>query len=353
MQENYGSLFFQDSYRSWLKIGLFLLISMILLGGATRLYHAGLSIVEWELFKGVFPPLSEVQWQRYFYLYQQCEEYKQFHSWMDLSDFKTIFWFEYSHRLLGRIIGLWFLLPTLKITFSSSFPTGVKKNLWGINAFIILQGVIGWYMVKSGLGKNLAVSHYRLALHLTMALFIISWVIKMLSVGKVDPFLSFSFKKTPLYSFMILFGLTILYGVFVAGLKAGLIYNTFPLMEGQIFPSDGWFYYPLILNFFKNPSLVQFIHRLLGMTLVGGGWMVFFYYQTSLVGRYFLVIALLLTMQAVLGVASLLTQLNFFVALAHQAGAVLLWCCLSRVYFSFFMQRESKKNSQDTMVFIS
>lgn len=316
-------------FYKWLTGGLVLLIAMVLLGGATRLYHAGLSIVEWEIFKGILPPLTGRQWQAYFDLYQQSSEYQHYHYWMTLTDFKTIFWFEYTHRLLGRFIGLWFLGPTLYINFCKTYSLFLRKNTAGISLLIIFQGIIGWYMVKSGLGKSAAVSHYRLALHLGVAFVIIGWVVKVLT-AEIQLYITQS--RSPFYGLLGLVGLTLFYGVFVAGLKAGLIYNTFPSMEGHFFPTDGWFYQPFWTNFFKNPSTIQFIHRYLGLGTTVYAWTILYFYKDTVLYRPLLVAAILLKFQIVLGISCLLTHLNFWVALMHQTVALSLWIILSKLW---------------------
>ena len=247
----------------WLGGTCFLLWLMILLGGATRLTHSGLSIVEWQPLTGIIPPLTETDWHQLFQSYQQFPEYQQLTPHPLLSDFKFIFWMEYTHRLLGRFIGIFFLIPL--ILYWRSLSSRFKKGGCIVLALGLFQGFIGWYMVKSGLVKDPLVSPYRLTLHLGLAFVLYGMVLWMLFEALAAPKVS---PKTKRWPYILVFGLqvlTMLYGGLVGGHKAGMIYNTFPLMEGQWLPQEWSYYQPFWINFFKNPAMVQWLHRTLAV----------------------------------------------------------------------------------------
>ena len=240
----------------WLGTCAVLVYAMVILGGYTRLSHSGLSIVQWKPISGIIPPLSQNAWQNQFELYQQSPEFKKINYSMNLQEFKQIFLVEYAHRVLGRITGLAFLLPFL--FFWRRFDNSEKKYFSSILALIALQGFIGWFMVKSGLVDQPSVSQYRLSAHLILAC-----VILILLTYKIFPGKPTNRKHGFITAFLLL--LQIASGAFVAGLKAGLVYNTFPLMDGEIIPAGLWFMSPKYLNFFENITMVQFIHRYLAL----------------------------------------------------------------------------------------
>ncbi|MGN6670453.1 MAG: COX15/CtaA family protein, partial [Candidatus Nucleicultricaceae bacterium] len=245
---------------------------MVILGGLTRLTGSGLSIVEWDLFKGIFPPLNEIDWVALFEAYKLSPEFQHVNFDFTLTDFKRIFWLEYCHRLLGRVIGLLYVTPIL---LGFMIKNGQKKLIWslfGLFLLVSLQGIMGWLMVKSGLVYEPHVSHYRLSIHLLLAFLLYGATLLTYASAFLSPkpeIAAYRFRK----SIIMLLGLTlmtIIYGAFVAGLKAGLIYNTFPLMGGSLLPENFLHLTPTYLNFFDNHGTVQFIHRLLALsTLVG------------------------------------------------------------------------------------
>jgi cytochrome c oxidase assembly protein subunit 15 len=304
----------------WLFVTVFLLWCMIMLGGATRLTHAGLSIVEWKPITGIIPPLSHDQWVAEFQNYQKYPEYKLLNQGMSLSDFQFIFWMEFSHRLLGRLLGICFFIP-LCFLFKklNSFEKRVSIVLVGLGA---AQGVLGWYMVKSGLVKNPFVSHYRLTAHLFMAVLIMGGLITML-VGRFFSKRSFVVPEQakPLIMLtLILQTLALIYGGFVAGLKAGLMYNTFPLMEGAWIPSE-WSDLSLFwLNFLENGAFVQWIHRVLALCSLACVWYIYLAYKTASWWAY------ATSVQVVLGVITLLLQVPVFWGTLHQGWAIVTLC---------------------------
>jgi len=250
----------------WLISMFWIIAVMIIVGGLTRLTDSGLSITQWQLFSGILPPMSEVQWNKYFDLYKKIPEYSIQNYSMTLEEFKFIFWWEFIHRLLGRIIGILFFVPLIYFTFKLSFKN--IFNLYLIFVLICLQGFIGWYMVSSGLVDRIDVSHYRLSLHLLLAFIILSLIFwNYLSLRNID----LSFKKInknlPII-FLLLILIQIIIGAFVSGMDAGKIYNSWPLMGSGFFPDDNSIKNLFKLSVFNDPSLVQFIHRFLAYLIL-------------------------------------------------------------------------------------
>lgn len=287
---------------------------MVIVGGATRLTHSGLSMVEWKPLH-VFPPLSEAAWDSEFNLYKQTPEYKHITKGMSLSEFKSIYWWEYGHRLLGRLVGFLALIPM--VFFFKNTPKWLKKRIAVVFTLGGMQAVIGWWMVKSGLKADPSVSHIRLCIHLIMAFVILSILARSLWKYQGKTSKKMSLKDTTLLG---LIALTIIYGAYVAGLKAGLMYNTFPLMEGQWIPDEWSFYHPLWKNFINNSAMVQWIHRILALTtLVYSGilWLKH--------GSVYRLITIKLFIQVLLGILTLVFQVPLAVALLHQAWAMVVW----------------------------
>ena len=249
--------------------------AMVVLGGATRLTESGLSIVDWRPISGIFPPLNSAEWQSLFDAYRQSPEFKRTNFWMSLDDFKTIYWLEYLHRLWGRVIGLVFLIPFLWFVVRGQVSQGFALRLGAVFLLGGLQGLMGWYMVKSGLVDQPAVSQYRLAAHLVLA-FIIYGCLLWLALGCLQPAtgnaagLARGAIKFRRHAIGLVAGalLTVTAGAFVAGLDAGLAYNTFPKMDGRWIPEGVMRLDPWWINFFENTALVQFTHRALGIGLL-------------------------------------------------------------------------------------
>ena len=317
---------------TWLLACCALVFAMVVVGGVTRLTHSGLSIVVWQPIVGAVPPLSEAQWNKTFGEYQLTPEYRKVNQGMSLAAFKSIFWWEYFHRLLGRMIGFVFLLPLLWFWLRGRIDRPLALKLAGIFVLGGLQGAMGWYMVKSGLVDDPRVSQYRLTAHLALALAIYAamlWTALELlhpGAGKADarqPRLRrFSWIITAMVAYMVMTG------GFVAGTHAGFAYNTFPLMNGHIVPPEIFMLRPWPLNFFNNLATVQFDHRL-------GAWLLallvpWFWLKArpaALTPRARLTSNLLLGMlalQITLGISTLLLVVPVPLAAAHQAGAVLL-----------------------------
>lgn len=315
----------------WLLLCCAMIFAMVSLGGVTRLTGSGLSMVEWDPIFGWLPPLNEAQWEAVFAKYRESPEYRKVNIGMDLHGFKSIYWFEYAHRLLGRSIGMVFLLPLLWFAVRGmlSRPLGLRLAA----AFVLggLQGVLGWYMVKSGLVDRPHVSQYRLTAHLGLALLIygyLLWLLFDLLFPRPGGTSASAGLRRSAVALLGLIGLTILSGGFVAGLKAGLAYNTFPKMGDQWLPPAGWMLEPGWRNLFENIATVQFDHRLLA-TLTLLSVMALWVYvvrrpssSTVRLGAHLLLIAAIA--QVGLGIATLLLHVPVAVAATHQAGALTL-----------------------------
>ena len=243
----------------WL-ISMFWIVSvMIIVGGLTRLTDSGLSITKWQLFSGFLPPLNQKDWISYFNLYQQIPEFKLQNYNMNLEEFKIIFWWEWAHRFIGRLIGIGFLIPL--IYFSFKIEITKLFNLYIIFFLICLQGLIGWYMVSSGLVDKVDVSHFRLSIHLLVAFLILSLIFwNYLKINFKNDMVNKINSKIPLF-FLVLIFLQIVIGAFVSGMDAGKIYNSWPNMGNSYFPDDNNINSLFKLSAFSDPSLVQFIHR--------------------------------------------------------------------------------------------
>ncbi|MCC6469620.1 MAG: COX15/CtaA family protein [Alphaproteobacteria bacterium] len=256
---------------AWLYLCAAMVFAMVLIGGVTRLTESGLSIVEWQPLVGAIPPLGEADWQALFQKYQASPQFQQVNRGMDLAEFKTIFWWEYVHRLWGRLIGAVFLLPFLWFLLRRQVRGPLAWKLAGIFALGGLQGAMGWYMVASGLVDRPDVSQYRLAAHLGLALLIYAlllWQAMHLSRASSGAIVESRLRRAAT-ALLVLITMTILAGAFVAGLDAGLIYNTFPLMEGRIVPPDYGAMQPWWRDWFDNRATVQFHHRVLAIATLG------------------------------------------------------------------------------------
>ncbi|MFV1996564.1 MAG: COX15/CtaA family protein [Acidiferrobacterales bacterium] len=317
----------------WLLVVAALIFSMIILGGVTRLTRSGLSIVEWKPVAGIVPPLTQQQWQESFDKYKQFPEYRKINRKMDVEDYKSIFWFEYSHRLLGRTIGLAFLIPFLIFLAQGKIAKAHAPKF--IIMFVLggLQGLLGWYMVKSGLVNRPHVSQYRLTAHLIAAISIYGYIL-WVAWGFLLPRpsrISTSHRKIMQYSLALtaLILLMIVSGGFVAGTKAGLAYNTFPTMNGYWIPDGLYSQQPWWINWFENITTVQFNHRMIAWLLIASVpafW--FFAMRTITEPRTRLALHLLLAMLAIqvtLGITTLLFAVPVALAATHQAGALVLF----------------------------
>jgi cytochrome c oxidase assembly protein subunit 15 len=298
----------------WLLACATVVFAVVMVGGITRLTRSGLSIVEWQPLIGAVPPLSEADWQALFAKYRETPEFRQVNFAMTLEGFKTIFWWEYFHRLLGRLAGIVFLLPYLYFLIRKQITGSLALKLGGVFLLGALQGAMGWYMVKSGLVDDPRVSQFRLTAHLGLALLIFScqlWIAFELLTGKRA-----GFSWIPVLVFLMA-----LSGGMVAGIRAGSAYNTFPLMNGHLVPPEILMLEPWWRNFGYNMATVQFVHRgyfwLLLLVIPYACWKSKFSLPSKLLLGAFV-------LQAVLGISTLLLKVPVALAAAHQAGAVLL-----------------------------
>ena len=330
------SLSTPDSDKSiaiWLLICCATVFGMVVLGGVTRLTGSGLSMVQWAPIMGILPPLNQDAWQETFNLYQQFPEFqiKNFH--MTLDDFKSIFWFEYAHRLLGRGIGIIFFLPFLFFFFTGKVNKSLTPKL--LTMFVLggLQGLMGWYMVKSGLVDDPHVSQYRLTAHLSLAIIIYAymfWVALDLLSPKISSVTIVKDPKLVRLSTIItsMVFITIMSGGFVAGTRAGFAFNTFPLMGGQWIPNGLFSVEPVWRNFFENIITVQFDHRVLATALfllIPAFWLKTRKLELKPISKVSIHLLLAaLALQIALGISTLLLIVPVSLAAAHQAGAVIL-----------------------------
>ena len=319
---------------SWLLLITLLIALIIIVGGLTRLTDSGLSITEWQLFSGIFPPLSNSDWENYFNLYKEIPEFKLQNYTMTLSEFKIIFWWEWAHRFLGRLIGIFFLLPLLYFTIRFGFQK--LKKFYLIFFLICLQGAIGWYMVSSGLINRVDVSHYRLALHLLIAFFILSLILweylKLQKIYLPNQKLKIYFPLT----LLILIFCQITIGAFVSGMDAGTIYNSWPLMGSSYFPDDNEFRNIFKITAFNEPSLVQFFHRNLAYIIfIYYLFLVYKIYKNNF-NRYYApikIIGFVLFIQILLGIFTLLHGAQIYLASMHQITSIFL--VSTNIYFLY------------------
>jgi cytochrome c oxidase assembly protein subunit 15 len=310
--------------RGWLVVVALMIMAMVVVGGATRLTHSGLSITSWKPIHGVVPPLNDGQWQQEFSAYQQIPEYQQLNQGMTLDGFKAIFWWEYAHRLLGRAIGVVVLLPLIFFWATGRLERTLKPRLVALFLLGGLQGAVGWWMVASGLSVRTDVSQYRLATHLTLACILLAytwWTVRGLSVRTIAS--RASSRAVALLVVAIAF-VQIFLGGLVAGLDAGMTYNTWPLMDGTIVPKGLFLMEPWWRNLFEAPATVQFDHRIgaytLWLVVVLHAWQCRTYPQAATAW----LLAALVTAQAILGISTLLEMVPLPLALAHQFGAVVV-----------------------------
>ena len=314
-----------NKFISYWLLSIFLIVSlMIVVGGLTRLTDSGLSITEWELFSGILPPLNENQWDKYFNLYKKIPEFQLQNYLMTLDEFKVIFWWEFIHRFLGRLIGILFLVPLIFLTFKLGFSKTINFHI--IFALICLQGFVGWYMVSSGLVDRVDVSHYRLALHLVLAFIILSLIFwSNLKLNNTIPIL-----------FLLLLFTQITIGAFVSGMDAGQIYNSWPLMGSSFFPDDNKTANLFTLTAFNDPSLVQFMHRNLAYIILLFYFYIFLKVYFLKISNYFKILKLIggvLFIQIILGILTLLSGAQMILASMHQISSIFL--ISSSIYFLY------------------
>ncbi|MFV0245278.1 MAG: heme A synthase [Qingshengfaniella sp.] len=330
--------------RAWLMVLFVLVVAMVAVGGLTRLTGSGLSITEWRPVTGAIPPLSTADWQAEFEKYQQIPQFTYDNPDMTLTGFQFIYWWEWSHRQLGRLVGVIWALGFVGFLAARKIPAGWTGRLIWIGALGGLQGAIGWWMVASGLGEGMTrVASYRLAVHLGLAFVIlgyIAWYVNLL--GRPEPALLKARRERDPRRFGLATGMMhlafvqILLGALVAGIDAGRSFADWPLMAGQILPASAFDAQPLWRNFFENPALVQFIHRMVGYLLFVFGIVTWLRGRKSAhlaTARAFDWMMVVLFGQVVLGIGTVLYGAPWQIAIVHQLGAVALWVLIIRARF--------------------
>ena len=322
----------------WL-IAMFVIISiMIVVGGLTRLTDSGLSITKWQLFSGLLPPLNQKDWIMYFDLYKEIPEFKLQNFNMTLQEFKVIFWWEWVHRFLGRVIGLCYLIPLIYFSFKLKISKII--NLYFIFFLICFQGFIGWYMVSSGLVDRVDVSHFRLSIHLLMAFLILSLIFWNFLKFQNYRYVSDGINSIFPFIFLILILIQIVIGAFVSGMDAGKIYNSWPLMGNTYFPNDNNLENLFKLSAFSDPSLVQFIHRNLAY-VIGLFYILIFFkvYKNKIIKLYrsVNVLGFFIILQIVLGIFTVVYGAQIYIAAIHQVSSIFL--VTSSIYFFFINKK--------------
>ena len=325
----------------WLTLSFVLVFLILIVGGLTRLTGSGLSITEWELFTGIIPPLNDSKWNYYFDLYKEIPQYKLLNYQMNLEEFKVIYYWEYFHRILGRIIGLFFMLPLIYFYLTKKINQQYLSVCLIIFLLIVFQGIVGWYMVSSGLTTNTSVSHYRLALHLSVAFIILSLIFWTLINFKKKTISRFFINKRTNYLFYFLIFLIfiqIVLGAFVSGLDAGRLYQTWPLMNLSFFPDDVEIYSGLDFFNFNNQSLVQFYHRNVAYIITVYILFIGFFFYIKRMFRLFksyLLLFIFLILQIILGIFTLVSGINIYLASAHQICSLLLMLSVLNLYYKY------------------
>lgn len=344
----------------WIQVCMLFAILMVMIGGITRLTDSGLSMSKWNLIMDVIPPLNEQEWSSTFEHYKEFPEYQHKNYNMSLDEFKVIYFWEFTHRLIGRLIGFLFIVPFLFFWYKGYLSGLIKRGLFFLFGLGALQGFMGWFMVKSGLIDNPYVSHYRLALHLLLAFLIITtglWLIKALKFEiksfsrLINP--SLLARNKPLLVLMSLFVLQIMYGAFVAGLDAGRMYNTFPLMNGALLPQFPFTIEPSLLNFTENPGLVQFVHRSIAYLLFLS--LTFLIYRAKkennpLLSKRLSILLLLLSGQIILGIITLLSFVTVSTGVIHQMGGLFCWLYLSHIVMEEFYTNPKVIESNESYI---
>ena len=320
--------------RLWLIFMIILIVSIVGVGGLTRLTDSGLSITAWELFSGILPPFTSEKWNFYFNEYKQIPEFKILNFDMTLDEFKVIFYWEWGHRILARFIGLFSIIPLIFIFLSIKRNFFYEKKYYSIFLLICFQGFIGWFMVSSGLVDNTDVSHYRLALHLSIAFFILSvvfwFLLENLQIKKNKDKISISFLSIFLF-FLIL---QIILGAFLAGLDGGLIYNTWPDMNGKFIPTDINKIDLLKISSSSNPTVIQFYHRLVAYLIIFLLIILnYIYYYKKIPMNNINILNIAIFIQVLLGIITLMTGIEIKYASVHQLGSIFVLLSFLFIYY--------------------
>ena len=322
----------------WLIFMFWIVSVMIIVGGLTRLTDSGLSITKWQLFSGLLPPLNQNDWISYFNLYKEIPEFKLQNYNMSMQEFKIIFWWEWAHRFLGRLIGIGFLMPL--IYFSFKIKISELFNLYLIFFLICFQGFIGWYMVSSGLVDRIDVSHFRLSIHLLIAFLILSLILWNYLKLRNKKIISNKINSIIPFSFLILIFIQIAIGAFVSGMDAGKIYNSWPFMGNSYFPDDNDFVNLFEISAFNDPSLVQFMHRNLAY-LIGVFYLLIFYkiYKNKMneLYRSINILGFFIILQIILGIFTIVHGAQIYIASMHQISSIFL--VSSCIYFYYINKK--------------
>jgi len=335
---------YSNIVRWWLYLLLFLLTVVVLVGGLTRLTNSGLSITEWEVISGIFPPFNSKDWHEAFDLYKKIPQYYLVNKNISLAEFKIIYYWEYFHRLLGRVFGLIFLIPFIFFIIKKVFSKEYNLKLFLLFCLIILQGIIGWYMVKSGLLENVTVSHFRLAIHLNLALILFSsiyWYLLNFVNFSNKYFFNFSNKNNFIKIFVLIIFLQITFGAFVSGLDAGEIYQTWPLMNNNYLPDDTDFKTITLSNIFYNHSLIQFLHRNIAYIIFVYSTLIsinVFYNKKKYLYAPLFFLLFMVFIQISLGIMTLINGLNIVYASIHQISTIFLLVSSINFYHKSIIQ---------------
>ncbi len=329
----------------WLYSSCVLILIMIGVGGITRLTESGLSMVDWKPIAGSIPPLTEQQWEQEFEKYKEYPEFKMVNSTFSLSDFKTIYFWEYVHRMIARLLGLYFIFPFLYFLYTKQLHKNDIVNLIGIFCLGLIQALAGWYMVKSGLVNVPDVSHYRLAIHLVLAFFLLGlvyWTALGLQASKISSN-NFSHLNKKCNFLLLLLLIQITFGAFVSGLNAGNAWNTFPLMNGKIVPDGLFINTPLLLNFFENQLTIQFTHRVLAIFIL----LYCMHLYNHCIKENINILQARLLMKAVffqfvLGVLTLIYKVPIILGVAHQVLAAILVLSVVNLKFHCLYKNKTK-----------
>ena len=323
----------------WLISLLIFIAIIVIVGGLTRLTDSGLSITTWDVVSGILPPLNSNEWEKVFNLYKEIPQFYLLNQSMTLNEFKVIYYWEYIHRVLGRILGLLFLLPFIYIYFKKILNNNYNWNFFVLFLLILLQGTVGWYMVKSGLVDNTTVSHYRLAIHLNLALILFSaifWYLLNIKNKKNKIFFNFNNNFILPKIFIFLVFLQITFGAFTSGLDAGKVYQTWPLMNNYFFPDDLSFRDIVFPKIFNEPSFVQFIHRKLAyiilLFVLVISFLTFYKKNKDMYNSVYFLLAMIFV-QIILGIFTLLSGAYILIASLHQISTILL--LISSIYFYY------------------
>ena len=330
---------YQKFIKYWLLSLLSLIALIVVVGGLTRLTDSGLSITTWDVVKGILPPLNKEEWDSMFALYKEIPQYYLLNTSMTIGEFKIIYYWEYIHRILGRILGLIFLIPFIYIYYKKIFNKEYNINFLILFFLILLQGTVGWYMVKSGLVENTTVSHFRLAVHLNLALILFSAIFwYYLNINSKVNKIFFDFKKRNILPkiFILFIFLQITFGAFTSGLDAGKVYQTWPLMNNYFIPDDITLNTLSISQIFNEPSFVQFIHRNLAyiifLYVLTMSFLIFYKKEKYMYKSTYFLLSMIF-IQVFLGILTLLSGAMIWIASLHQVSTILL--LISSIYFYY------------------